>query len=94
MELRPKEPSYSIGNEEREKKIIKRRKFEVPGPGKYNIFDPNFAPKFSFPKDIRRSSKKLIILPGPGAYKIPTSFDYISELSRNKGAFDPTFKYV
>ena len=40
------------------------------------------------------SEKKQIIYPGPGDYKIPTSFDYISNLTRERGFFDPRFRYV
>ena len=53
---------------------------------------------FSFPK--AESNKKIsrskykIISPGPGDYKIPTSFDYISNITREKGFFDPRFRYV
>ena len=32
--------------------------------------------------------------PGPGSYRIPTAFDYISNMSREKGIWDPTFRYV
>ena len=53
---------------------------------------------FSFPKAesgkaVTRNKNK-IIYPGPGDYKIPTSFDYISNLTREKGFFDPKFRYV
>jgi hypothetical protein len=52
---------------------------------------------FSFPKaKINRNinNKNKIIFPGPGDYKIPTSFDYINNLTREKGFFDPQFRYV
>lgn len=90
---RPKEPSYSIGKEERgdDLKYVKRNNY--PGPGKYNIAELNLAPKYSFPKD-DFSGKKKFDVPGPGFYKIPTSFDYISDMTRSQGSFDPTFRYV
>ena len=48
---------------------------------------------WSFPKaDFHQKIKFMV--PGPGQYKIPTSFDYISNLTREKGMFDPTYRYV
>ena len=32
--------------------------------------------------------------PGPGSYKIPSSFNYISNMTREKGAYNPRFKYI
>ena len=64
-----------------------------PGPGKYNTSELNLSPKYSFPKDASSSNKK-IDFPGPGFYKIPTSFDYISDMTRSQGSFDPTYRYV
>ena len=53
---------------------------------------------FSFPKaeagKTASRNKFKIIYPGPGDYKIPTSFDYISNLTRERGFFDPQFRYV
>ena len=53
---------------------------------------------FSFPKAENEKNttrnKNKIIYPGPGDYRIPTSFDYISNLTREKGFFDPKFRYV
>ena len=48
---------------------------------------------FSFPKAVFKNKIKFMV-PGPGQYRIPTSFDYISNLTREKGMFDPTFRYV
>ena len=93
MNMRPKEPSYSIGKEQRgdDLKIVKRNNY--PGPGTYNIAELNLAPKYSFPKD-KYNEKKIYNIPGPGFYKIPTSFDYISDLTRSQGSFDPNYRYV
>ena len=49
---------------------------------------------FSKAKSSKNIHKNKIIYPGPGYYKIPTSFDYISDLTREKGYFDPKFRYV
>ena len=91
--IRHKEPSYSIGKEQRDDdlKIVKKNNY--PGPGTYNIVELNFAPKYSFPKD-NNSQKKKFDVPGPGFYKIPTSFNYISDLTRSQGSFNPTYRYV
>ena len=90
---RPKEPSYSIGKEERgdDLKYVKRNNY--PGPGKYNTSELNISPKYSFPKDATSANKRFDV-PGPGFYKIPTSFDYISDMTRSQGSFDPTYRYV
>lgn len=91
--LRHKEPSYSIGKEERgdDLKIVKKNNY--PGPGTYNIVELDLSPKYSFPRDAY-SKKKKFNVPGPGFYKIPTSFDYISDLTRSQGTFNPIFRYV
>ena len=47
----------------------------------------------TFPKD-KKFKGNLFNTPGPGAYKIPTAFDYISNMSREKGVWDPNFRYV
>ena len=53
---------------------------------------------FTFPKeekwDIITGTKNKNFFPGPGDYKIPTSFDYINNITREKGIFDPKYKYV
>ena len=89
-------PRYSIGlklNEEERKnpkykeKNIKRSILNIPSDIVNNK-------GFSFPKAKRNKNKNRIIYPGPGDYKIPTSFDYISNVTREKGFFDPKFRYV
>ena len=56
---------------------------------------------FTFPKEEKwdiitgiKNKKNKNIFPGPGDYKIPTSFDYINSITRVKGIFDPKYKYV
>ena len=91
----PCEPKYSIGKEKKCEDNNKQAiKDGYPGPGRYNVKDDNIFTKGThFPKDKRVKDKK-IVTPGPGQYRIPTAFDYISDYTRSKGAFDPTFKYV
>ena len=90
---RSKEPSYSIGKGLRDDdlKIIKKNAY--PGPGAYHTQEANTSPKYTFPKDKIDEHKKFVV-PGPGFYKIPTSFDNVNDMTRNSGAFDPNFKYV
>lgn len=90
---RHKEPSYSIGKEERgdDLKYVKRNNY--PGPGSYKVVELNLSPKYTFPKDNYVGKKKYNV-PGPGFYKIPTSFDYISDLTRSQGTFNPIYRYV
>ena len=90
---RNKEPSYSIGKEQREDDLKIKKKDNYPGPGTYNTKEVNLSPKYSFPKDITDGKKKSEV-PGPGFYKIPTSFDNVSDMSRNSGSFDPNYRYV
>ena len=56
---------------------------------------------FTFPKEEKwdiitgiKNKKNNNIFPGPGDYKMPTSFDYINSITRVKGIFDPKYKYV
>ena len=90
---RNKEPSYSIGKELRDDNLKRIKKDGYPGPGAYNTKEMNISPKYSFPKDTP-GNRKNVAYPGPGFYKIPTSFDYISDMSRSNGSFDPKFRYV
>ena len=90
----PCEPKYSIGKEKKCEDNNKQAiKDGYPGPGKYNVKDNLFPKGTHFTKDKRIKEQKFIT-PGPGKYRIPTAFDYISEYTRSKGIFDPTFKYV
>ena len=92
-------PRYTMGlklNEE-EKKNPKYNEKNIK-PSILNIPSDIVNNKgFSFPKaksNKNINSKNNIIFPGPGDYKIPTSFDYISNLTREKGFFDPKYRYV
>ena len=90
----PSEPKYSIGKEKREdEKLQIIIKDGFPAPNKYTIKEENRNILISFPKDKRYKVSKFIV-PGPGAYRIPTAFDSINDYTRSKGYFDPTFKYV
>ena len=91
----PSEPKYSMGKEkkceENNKQAIKEG---FPGPGAYNVKDIGlFEKSIRFTKDKKFREKKYVT-PGPGQYKIPTSFDNISDYTRSKGNFNPAFKYV
>lgn len=85
-------PSYTMvgrGTEKKSKKDNKKEKIPI----KTEVSTKNEARGFSFPK-AQYLSKIKFIVPGPGHYRIPTSFDYISNLTREKGMFDPTYRYV
>ena len=90
----PSEPKFSMGKdkklEENNKEAIKNG---FPGPGAYNIKPDLFSKYIHFTKDKKFRDKKYDV-PGPGHYKIPTSFDNINDYTRSKGVFDPTFKSV
>ena len=87
-------PKYSIGLKLNEEEIKNGKK-----PLMLNIPSDIVNNKgFSFPKaesgNKKSKNKNKIIYPGPGDYKIPTSFDYINNITREKGFFDPKYKYV
>lgn len=87
------EPKYSIGKELRDDEMKLVKKNNYPAPSKYTVKDSKHTGEISFPKDKKLKEQKAWV-PGPGAYRIPTAFDYISNLTREGGAFDPTFRYV
>ena len=90
----PEEPKYSFGKEKKCNYILKQAiKDGFPGPGKYNVNVKNFTKGYAFSKN-KKIRKVENITPGPGYYKIPTAFDYISEHTRQHGIFDKTFQYV
>ena len=90
----PCEPQFSMGKEKKlEENNKQNNKAVFPGPGAYNVKDNLFTKGVQFTKD-KKFKEKRFITPGPGQYKIPTSFDYINDYTRSKGFFDPTFKYV
>ena len=90
---RPNEPKYSIGKEERGDELKQVKKDAFPGPGAYKMVDMSGSPKISFSKG-SISCKNKNNVPGPGFYKIPTSFDNINSMVRSCGGFDPAFQYV
>ena len=90
----PSEPKFSFGKEKRkDEKIAQIIKDKYPGPSNYTITDSNFNNVGYFTKDKRYKDNKFKT-PGPGTYRIPTAFDYIAEYTREKGNFNPVFKYV
>ena len=85
-------PSYTMRGREKEKKSSDKDKKEKI-PLKTEVSSKAEVRGFSFPK-AKYFKKIKFIVPGPGHYRIPTSFDYISNLTREKGMFDPTYRYV
>ena len=71
--------------------MVKRDGF--PGPGTYKISHQDSSVKISCTRD-KKMNKKDMKVPGPGFYKIPTSFDNINSVARSGGAFDPSVQYV
>ena len=90
----PSEPKYSFGKEKRkDEKLAQTIKDGYPGPDHYKTKDCKFNQVGNFTKDKRYKTKKYFV-PGPGQYKIPTAFDYIADYERQKGSFNPIFRYV
>ena len=83
-------PAYTMGKREKEKPVD-NKKDNMPLKTETSGSKENRG--FSFPK-AEINNKAKFIFPGPGQYRIPTSFDYISNLTREKGMFDPTYRYV
>ena len=89
------EPKFSFSKEEN--RFDFKNKENYPGPGSYNIKDNSTNKQISFsPLVIKKKIYKIgkCLLPGPGQYKIPASFNYINNITREKGYFDPTFRYI
>lgn len=86
-------PEYTISKGKRDEEYKRVAKDNYPGPGAYQIKDTDLAKCFTISKNKRRSKKKDSF-PGPGSYRIPTSFDYINNMTRDKGAFDSKFRYI
>ena len=82
-----------MGKKYEDEHIKQVKKDNYPGPGTYTTNDVKLTNEITFPKNGKDKRKKLE-LPGPGSYRIPTAFDYISDLSREKGNWNPTFRYV
>ena len=86
-------PKYTMGSREKIKEIDKKDKNKSNKSLKTEISNNKESRGWSFPKAQFHNKIKFIV-PGPGQYRIPTSFDYISNLTREKGMFDPTYRYV
>ena len=84
---------YTMGKEKRDEDMRKIKKDDFPGPGQYVVKDVDLVKCFTFPKS-KKIDKKKDDFPGPGSYKIPSAFNYISSMTREKGAYNPRFKYI
>ena len=83
-------PTWKIGTE---KKDIPPLEI-TPGVGSYNINSSrNFRPKFGYTKQ-KRGFLTINNNPGPGAYRIPCSFDVLNTYTRKIGNFNDEFRYV
>ena len=90
----PSEPIFSFGKDKRKDDIVHQAiKDAFPGPSSYTIRDSIFNDVGHFTKDKKYKEIKFFV-PGPGQYRIPTAFDYIADYERQKGSFNPLFKYV
>ena len=86
-------PEYTISKGKRDEDYKRVTKDNYPGPGAYQIKDTDLAKCFTISKNQKRS-KKRDSFPGPGSYRIPTSFDYINNMTRDKGSFDSKYRYI
>ena len=84
---------YTIGKEKRDEDLRLIEKEDLPGPGRYTIKDVDLIKCFTFSKSKKLNNRKDSF-PGPGSYKIPSSFNYISNMAREKGVYNPRFKYI
>lgn len=87
------EVGFTINKEKRIEELKKIEKDNLPGPGSYTIKDVDLVKCFTISKNEKVVKRKFSV-PGPGSYKIPSSFDYINNMTRDKGAFDPRFRYI
>ena len=86
-------PEYTISKGKRDEEIKRIEKEGYPGPGSYKIKDVDWVKCFTISRN-EKVIKRKDSVPGPGSYKIPSSFDYISNMTREKGSFDPRFRYI
>ena len=84
---------YTMGKVERYEDLKNIEKEDLPGPGKYTVKDIDIVKCFTFSKS-KKIPKRKDSFPGPGAYKIPSSFNYINNMSRERGAYNPRFKFI
>jgi len=93
-------PSWKIGSSGRDD-ISNKNSNNMPGPGSYDIDKKNIktGPKYSFGPglSVELSSNNFGSYnpsPGPGQYHIPCSIVDVNSYTREKGNFDPNFKYI
>ena len=85
-------PSYSIGKALRDDEIKKVIKENFPGPADYKVKDYK-CQGITIPKsDLSKRKKK--VTPGPGSYKLPCRFNDINNVTRERGFWNPNYKYV
>jgi hypothetical protein len=84
---------YTLGKEKRDQELRLIEKEAFPGPGKYAVKDVDLVKCFTFSKSKKLPQRKDSF-PGPGSYKIPSSFNFINNMTREKGAYNPRFKYI
>ena len=78
-------PTTGLGYGSRD--TFTRAKVAVPGPGAYNLKDPNAGPKFPFGKSVRASEKPSQV-PGPGNYPIAGGIGALPSYERVKSRYD------
>ena len=93
MYQRPNEPVYSIGKGNRDDGLNYVVKQNYPGPGKYTIKDSVSIQPFLIPPEHKPPSE-VPLTPGPGSYKIPCRFNDINIITRERGFWDPKYKFV
>jgi len=93
-------PSWKIGSSCRDD-ISNKNNNNMPGPGSYDIDKKNIktGPKYSFGPGLsvelsNNSYGNYSPSPGPGQYHIPCSIVDVNSYTREKGNFDPKFKYI
>ena len=86
-------PQYTISKGKRDEELKWAEKNDYPGPGSYKIKDVDLVKCFTISKN-EKVLKRKDSVPGPGSYRIPSSFDYINNMTRERGAFDPKFRYI
>lgn len=86
-------PFYTISKGQRNEELKRAEKDDYPGPGRYTVKDVDLVKCFTISKN-EKVIKRKDSFPGPGSYRIPSSFDYINNMARDRGSFDPRFRYI